>query len=112
MFDKKIELGSVDYKPFDINGELMILEYDDPVGSKNEYTIVVYSAFLIRKNNTESIRNKKDSLSFDKSLTIDDIKNNILSYYSDHKEEFDRITYKFKKNNKYNKYNLIDVKIG
>ena len=112
MFEKKIELGSVDYKPFKIDGELMILEYDDPVGTKEEYSITVYSAFLIRNNNVESIRNKADTLKFDESLSIDNIKNNILTYYSDHKEEFDRITYKFKKNNKHNKFNLIDVIIG
>ena len=112
MFEKKIELGSVDYKPFKIDGELMILEYDDPVGTKEEYTITVYSAFLIRNNNVESIRNKADTLKFDESLSIDNIKNNILTYYSDHKEEFDRITYKFKKNNKFNKFNLIDIVIG
>ena len=112
MFEKQIELGSVDYKPFKIDGELMILEYDDPVGTKDEYSITVYSAFLIRNKDVESIRNKKDTLAFDKELSIDEIKNNIMTYYSDHKEEFDRITYKFKKNNKFNKMNLIDVSIN
>ena len=109
MFTSKISLGSIDYKPFGINGELMILEYDDPVGTKDEFSITVYSAFLIRNGNKESIRNKKNTLAFDKSLSINQIKDNILTYYSDHKEEFDKITYKFIKFN--NKNCLTEVTI-
>jgi len=97
-----------EYTPFNVSGEFLPMEYDDPTGTDESSEVVVYGMVVVTTKKGNKFLNNR--FTFIEGLTFDELKEKLPTLYGDQKENFDVVRYKFSK--KDNKYILSDIKLN
>ncbi len=107
-FNKVNEDETLEYKPFKVDGEFLILEADDYVGEPNDFYIRTYGLFIIRDQKGEHFYGK--NFEMPEGMSFDELKDKLPTIYSDQKEKFEVIDFYLLKGS--SGYVLHDIKFG
>ena len=92
-YEKNEDLKEYVFKPFEYKRDFLILEYDDYVGDKENFSIKIYGVATYDDGKETKISNNR--FTFVDGLKFEELKAKLPDLYADQKENFDTITYYF-----------------